>query len=267
MWLFLPCGFFSVVAHRDSFECDAEEGGIPTATQVIVRCRERGPLEYFQHACRPDGVVIEVNPAADYPFRATVPTVLWSEFLADQGASIMATNFKTAATQERGSTDPYVGALHRVWAVLNDALSYLRPRPPARVTKDGNFGCVTWPPFSAEADGVDGGAPGDEQLGLRYHRQTRPQRRNLSLNGGQTHALSAVGRAQLERLLAGPLPRTNVNPGVIDRLTRGSSPLAEVVQLPSPFKKDRRQDGSVQPCSHLRITDVGRQWLADQETP
>jgi hypothetical protein len=80
--------------------------------------------------------------------------------------------------------------------------------------------------------------------------------RDRSLNGGQTQPLKPGSLAILEELAVKPLPRAEVNHGVVDRLTREPCPLAEVVDLPSPYKRDR---GGT--CRHLQITEAGREVL------
>jgi len=54
----------------------------------------------------------------------------------------------------------------------------------------------------------------------------------------------------------GPEPKSEVNPGVVRRLTTCAEPLAEVVDLPSPYKT---RPGNV---AHLRSTGTGRRLLA-----
>lgn len=67
------------------------------------------------------------------------------------------------------------------------------------------------------------------------------------------HPLSSVAMATLRRLVDfGPEPKCEVNPGVVRRLTTCTIPLAEVVDLPSPYKT---RPGNV---AHLRITEQGR---------
>ena len=75
------------------------------------------------------------------------------------------------------------------------------------------------------------------------------------LDGEEAHPLSEVARVTLGRLLGEPIPRSQVNPGVADRLEREG--LVEVVDLPSPFRTVR---GKVR---HLRVTEAGRQRLAE----
>lgn len=80
-------------------------------------------------------------------------------------------------------------------------------------------------------------------------RRPRPR----SLNNGQTRPLTDAGRAALYRLRDQPVPRSALNPGVVDRLLRDPEPLAELVTLPSPFSTHR---GAAIP--HLQITAAGR---------
>lgn len=70
------------------------------------------------------------------------------------------------------------------------------------------------------------------------------------LNGTRTHQLSALARAELMRLLRGPRPRQEFNPGIVNRLLRGE--LVELVEMPSIYPTRK---GNIQ---FLRITDAGR---------
>jgi hypothetical protein len=74
------------------------------------------------------------------------------------------------------------------------------------------------------------------------------------LNGTKTHPLSRHALDELRNLANEPLPRSAVNPGVVDRLTREN--LVRIVQKPSPFKVHRGGD-----CDYLEITDAGRERL------
>ena len=56
-------------------------------------------------------------------------------------------------------------------------------------------------------------------------------------NGEKTHPLSQVALEVLRKLLKGPIPASLINPGIRDRLAREQ--LAELVNLPSPFKTSR----------------------------
>src|SRR5687768_14822661 len=121
MWVFLPCGFFSVVRHRTN------EG------LLLVRCRERAALDYFvARAINPDtGARVPpypmVDPTADYPFRTVVRERVWAEFLAEETRELQADNFKAGVEARRGH-DRYVWALHRIWGVLAGAFHDQRPR-------------------------------------------------------------------------------------------------------------------------------------------
>jgi propanediol dehydratase small subunit len=72
-----------------------------------------------------------------------------------------------------------------------------------------------------------------------------------SLNGGKTRPLTAHAKGVLRSLTHRDIPTREINPGVVDRLTRES--LAELVLAPSPYKTHGGAD-----CWHLRITDAGR---------
>lgn len=93
MWLFLPFGFFSIVAHRER------------PTDVLVRARSKVDLDTFADAvdeavhevsnrrsvipAKPSGHAIQHTPRADYPFRLIVSrkvvTALLTRFLEGGG--------------------------------------------------------------------------------------------------------------------------------------------------------------------------------------
>lgn len=75
------------------------------------------------------------------------------------------------------------------------------------------------------------------------------------LNGEKTHPLTAHAIGKLRELLDGPQPACGINPGVINRFMRED--LAEIVQLPSPFKT--HSGGKI---AHVQITEAGRAVLA-----
>lgn len=61
-----------------------------------------------------------------------------------------------------------------------------------------------------------------------------PKPKLKPLNGAKTHPLSDHAKEMLRRIADAPIPRAEVNPGVVNRLLRDS--LVEVVMLPSPYK-------------------------------
>lgn len=75
------------------------------------------------------------------------------------------------------------------------------------------------------------------------------------------HPLSSHALAVLRELATAPRPRSQVNPGVISRLTRGK--LAVVVDMKSPF----RTHGANYRVPHLKITDAGRAYLDQLKAP
>lgn len=82
-----------------------------------------------------------------------------------------------------------------------------------------------------------------------------------SLNGGQTHPPSAHALKELRRIERAPVPKSTFNPGTADRLTRGPTPLAEVVMLPSPYPSHKGRKAPMK-LAHLQITAAGRAALA-----
>jgi hypothetical protein len=59
-------------------------------------------------------------------------------------------------------------------------------------------------------------------------------RQGKPLNGEKTHPLKPASLDVLHRLRNRPIPYQEINPGVIDRLTREG--LAEVIQILNPYQ-------------------------------
>jgi hypothetical protein len=78
------------------------------------------------------------------------------------------------------------------------------------------------------------------------------------LNGEKLHPLSAFALGVLQEIKRKPLPRQEVNPGVVARLNAEN--LVEVYADASPFYKKSRRATTVQ---FLRITSAGEQRLAE----
>lgn len=76
------------------------------------------------------------------------------------------------------------------------------------------------------------------------------------LNGTKTHPLTAAALSQLRDIGRSARPRSEINPGVANRLLREA--LVASIQAPSPFATHRGRD-----IEHLRITDAGLAALAD----
>ena len=53
------------------------------------------------------------------------------------------------------------------------------------------------------------------------------------LNGENTHPLSPFAQSVLESLRSGPIPRSDLNSGIVDRLLREGC--TEIADLPSPY--------------------------------
>lgn len=77
----------------------------------------------------------------------------------------------------------------------------------------------------------------------------------VPLNGTKTHPLSVAALDSLRDIERKPVPPQEVNPGVVNRLSRED--LVELVPLPSPYAKHKGAN-----IPHLRITDAGRAALA-----
>ena len=144
MWLFLPLGFLSAVAHRDSPDL------------VLVRAREPEILDYMT------GTMISLgrpvirsrweDPRADYPFRVLVDRQAWATFLAYEGQRIEATNFKAHASRS-GASRGFLAACHDTWAALRRHLDAHRPPDPtwpASYTPPETWDDADLPPFADE---------------------------------------------------------------------------------------------------------------------
>ena len=75
------------------------------------------------------------------------------------------------------------------------------------------------------------------------------------LNGTQTHPLSSKAIEVLKNICKKPIPCSEINPGIQDRLFREG--LVSYNQLISPYKKHK---GGL--CVHLVITHKGRELLS-----
>jgi hypothetical protein len=70
------------------------------------------------------------------------------------------------------------------------------------------------------------------------------------LNGTKTHPLTESALSALRRIVQGPTPTQEINPGVVNRLLRES--LVEFVELPSPYKTHKGRK-----ISHVKATPAG----------
>lgn len=123
MWIFMPDGALSVVAHRHK------------PAILLVRSRERAILERLANdlTAQP-GVagpppVLE-TPDADYAFRLEAHRGAFGAWIAREAHRIDWDNFKARA--DVVGSRPYAGALHRIWRVLWEALAPV----PARTSTD-----------------------------------------------------------------------------------------------------------------------------------
>lgn len=70
------------------------------------------------------------------------------------------------------------------------------------------------------------------------------------LNGNKTHPLTDFAKAALSQIAKKPVPRQEINPGVVNRLLQES--LVELIELPSPYKKNKGEK-----IAFLKITRLG----------
>jgi hypothetical protein len=70
------------------------------------------------------------------------------------------------------------------------------------------------------------------------------------LNGTKTHPLTDFAKKALGQIAKHPVPRQEVNPGVVNRLLREC--LVESIELPSPYQKHK--GGGIE---FLKITKAG----------
>lgn len=114
MWLFLPCGFFSVVQRAGE-------------TDLQVRARVAEDLEALRQYCPQLGPTIR-TPQADYAYRALVSHEAWSMALAAIARTIHYPNFKNAVYQRQGARR---AALYgRVWSILLELQRHLGVSAP-----------------------------------------------------------------------------------------------------------------------------------------
>lgn len=126
MWLFLPFGFFSIVAHVHDHD------------HLIVRSRARRDLEEFARRAlalhyktigRVDDriMTIRVTPDHDYPFRVLIERRELAAFMADYVEhELQQTNFKASVYKHAGVQRE---ALYtRVWHLLRMGFQGERPK-------------------------------------------------------------------------------------------------------------------------------------------
>jgi hypothetical protein len=122
MWVFLPWGYFSIVAHRDH------------SADVLVRARNRADLHAFRTFLLDANEAvgrhkdIKHTPHADYPFRLTAPRKQVAKLLASFVAEDLDyDNFKNrVAENDPGRAHLY----HEVWATTRKIDPRELPRVP-----------------------------------------------------------------------------------------------------------------------------------------
>ncbi len=129
MWIFLPFGYFSIVAHRDN------------ENDVLVRARNRSDLDTFRKCLLDVNEAvgrhkdIKATPHADYPFRLTAPRKQVAKLLASFVTECLDyDNFKNRVAEN----DPERAHLyHDVWATTRRIGPHATPRVP-HITEIGD---------------------------------------------------------------------------------------------------------------------------------
>ncbi len=115
MWLFLPCGFYSVV--------EKSRGDILT-----VRARARADLERLREQWLPELSPTQKGGGTDYPYRATATRAQLAAALGRFVESLGYANFKDEVRRELGGARAHLCS--EVWRVMYDA-ERAEPRRPA----------------------------------------------------------------------------------------------------------------------------------------
>lgn len=130
MWIFLPCGFYSVVAFQ--------VGGVVNPNKLLVRARCKEHLTalktqypgFFTHE---NGRIFQTQQN-DYRWRMVVEKTRWAKLISIQVRNTDYTNFKDAAKALGDVKDPTAQAYNRfllgVWCEGNTFQQKLTPRPP-----------------------------------------------------------------------------------------------------------------------------------------
>lgn len=105
MWLFTRSGFFSVTRTPDD-------------NKMQIRARVKDHLLRLKSRLGLRNKVIHTNKA-DYLYRIIVSEGVWLKVAAQLSLDALDySNFKKEAAAEFGINDPYVVALHNVWAQM-----------------------------------------------------------------------------------------------------------------------------------------------------
>ncbi len=117
MWIFLPEGFFSIVAvYSDGGHGDLQ----PELLMIRARCRDH--LVKFMEVHYVTAEIIE-SPHADYHYRIIVERRLVREVISRSVEMITYRNFKEEVSM-RGATRSYLDALYAISAVTKRLQSW-----------------------------------------------------------------------------------------------------------------------------------------------
>lgn len=146
MWVFLPCGFFSVVLSPAEFQ----RGRVDGTRIVMVRARFRRHLmnivdRYFgKGILEPQEMQLMETPDRDYGYRLLMRAEAWAEILYRETTLMETVNFK-AATEEAArrlnggvihdDAEDYAATLHDVWRLMDAMQSREREAPISRAKR------------------------------------------------------------------------------------------------------------------------------------
>ena len=117
MWIFTEDGFFSTVVDRRD------------QSARLVRARDRDSLYWF---CKSVGLdpktAIGETPGRNYPYRAYVPEILWTGYLAVKGSDMSYEDFGVHCRKVTKSTNRFgevkrfqvkqLRALSKIWEIM-----------------------------------------------------------------------------------------------------------------------------------------------------
>jgi hypothetical protein len=114
MWIFLPCGFYSIV--------EKKKGDLLT-----VRARAAADLDRLRERSLPTLSPTQAGGGTDYPYRATASRAEVAAALAQAVQTLDYSNFKSQVQREHGRER--AGLYHQVWEVMRGAERLERSGP------------------------------------------------------------------------------------------------------------------------------------------
>ena len=110
-WIFLPQGFFSIVA-------DGQQPG-----RLVIRARIRGDLETLRADLLPQATKVQLTPTRDYPMRIFAPRRAVAAAMSKAVMEIQYTNFKAEILARQGlGRELLYAKVHRLMADAEDQM-------------------------------------------------------------------------------------------------------------------------------------------------